>query len=238
MSLPQINTPEYTLKLPSTDEEIRYRPFLVKEEKILLVAQETGGDAATYDAIRSIILSCCLTPVDIDKLPLFDVEYLFLNIRAKSVGEIAKLKLKCPDDEETLVDVEIDLTTIVVQMDDDHTNKIELTDTIGVILSYPVLSTVASQSIETPKGKETAALFEMIVGCIDQIWEGEEVHDQSDYSKKEKETFLDSLDHTQFAKVQHFFETMPTLKKEIEVTNPKTGVTSKVVLSGMQSFFS
>jgi hypothetical protein len=238
MSLPQINTPEYTLKLPSTDEEVSYRPFLVKEEKILLIAQETGGDAATYDAVRSIILSCCLTPIDIDKLPLFDVEYLFLNIRAKSVGEIAKLKIKCPDDEKTEVEIELDLTSIVVQMDDNHTNKIELTDDIGLILSYPVLSTIASQSIDTPKGKETAALFQLIVGCIDQIYEGEEVHDGTDYSKKEKEAFLDGLDHTQFAKVQHFFETMPTLKKELDVTNPKTGVTSKVVLSGMQSFFS
>jgi hypothetical protein len=238
MSLPQINTPEYTLKLPSTDEEVRYRPFLVKEEKILLIAQETGGDKETYNAIRKIIVSCCLDPIDMDKLPLFDVEYLFLNIRAKSVGEVAKLKIKCPDDEETEVEIELDLTSIVVQMEDDHTNKIELTDTIGVILAYPNLATVEQQSIDVPKGKETTALFEMIVDCIDQIWEGEEVHDCTDYSKKELSEFLEGLDHTQFEKIQHFFSTMPMLKKEIEVTNPKTGVTSKMVLSGLQSFFS
>jgi len=237
MPLPQINTPEYRLKLPSTDEEIRYRPFLVKEEKILLVAQETGGDKATYDAIRKIIISCCLDPIDIDKLPLFDVEYLFLNIRAKSVGEIAKLKIKCPDDEETQVEIEVDLTSITVQMEDEHTNKIELTDTIGVVLSYPSLMTVEQQSIDVPKGKETTALFDMIVGCIDQIWEGEEVHDASDYKKKELTDFLEGLDHAHFEKIQNFFATMPMLKKEIEVTNPKTGVTSKMVLSGLQSFF-
>jgi len=237
MSLPQINTPEYRLKLPSTDEDIRYRPFLVKEEKILLVAQETGGDKETYNAIRSIIVSCCLDPIDIDKLPLFDVEFLFLNIRAKSVGEIAKLKITCPDDEKTTVEIELDLTSITVQMEDDHTNKIELTDTIGVVLSYPNLGTVEQQSIDIPKGKETTALFEMIVDCIDQIWEGEEVHDASDYKKKELTEFLEGLDHKQFEKVQNFFATMPMLKKEIEVTNPKTGVTSKMVLSGLQSFF-
>ena len=237
MSLPQINTPEYRLKLPSTDEEIKFRPFLVKEEKMLLVAQETGGDKATYDAIRNIINSCCLNPLDVNKLPIFDVEYIFLNIRAKSVGEIAKIQIVCPDDEETKVEVEIDLTALTVQMEDDHTNKIELTDNIGIILSYPNLETVSSKSIETPKGKETAALFDLVVDCIDQIWEGEEVHDGTDYSAKEKLTFIESLDHTQFQKVQRFFESMPTLKQEVEVTNPKTNVTSKVTLSGLQSFF-
>ena len=160
MSLPKINTPEYTLNVPSTDEEIRYRPFLVKEEKVLLIAQETGTDKATYDAIRTIIKSCCLDQVDIDKLPLFDMEYIFLNIRSKSVGEIAKLKVKCPDDEETEVDVEVDLSKIQVEMDDKHDARIQLTENpnIGVLMSYPNFATVSNQA-DVKKGKETEELF-------------------------------------------------------------------------------
>ena len=136
MTLPKINTPEYRLNVPSTDEEIRFRPFLVKEEKVLLVAQETGTDKATYDAIRTIIKSCTLDEIDIDKLPLFDMEYIFLNIRAKSVGEIAKLKVKCPDDEKTEVEIEVDLSKIQVEMNKDHDARIKLTDDIGVLMAY------------------------------------------------------------------------------------------------------
>ena len=236
MSLPKINTPEYRLVVPSTDEEIRYRPFLVKEEKLLLIAQETGTDKATYEAIRNIITSCCLDPVDIDKLPLFDMEYIFLNVRAKSVGESVKLKVKCPDDEETEVEVEIDLTNINVEMSDDHDARIQLTDNIGVLMSYPNFSTV-SKAQKVVEGKETEQLFEMIADCMFQVWEGEETYDAMDYTAKDKREFLESLDHQQFEKLQIFFETMPTLKHEVEVTNPKTNVTSKVTLSGINAFF-
>ena len=237
MTLPIINTPEYRLNVPSTDEEIRYRPFLVKEEKVLLIAQETGTDKATYDAIRNIIKSCTLDEIDIDKLPLFDMEYIFLNIRAKSVGEVAKLKVKCPDDEETEVDVEVDLTKINVQMDDSHNARIELTDDIGVLMQYPNFGTVTNQSIETPKGQETEKLFDMISDCMYQIWHGEETYDAMDYSTKERKAFLDSLNHQQFEKLQNFFETMPTLKHDVEVINPKTNVTSTLTLQGLSSFF-
>ena len=237
MTLPIINTPEYRLNVPSTDEEIRYRPFLVKEEKVLLIAQETGTDKATYEAIRTIIKSCTLDEIDIDKLPLFDMEYIFLNIRAKSVGEVAKLKVKCPDDEETEVDVEVDLTKIQVQMDDSHDARIELTDDIGVLMQYPNFETVTNQSIETPKGQETEKLFDMISDCMCQIWHGEETYDAMDYSTKERKAFLDSLNHQQFEKLQNFFETMPTLKHDIEVINPKTNVTSTLTLQGLSSFF-
>ena len=236
MSLPKINTPEYRLVIPSTDEEIRYRPFLVKEEKLLLIAQETGTDKATYEAIRNIITSCCLDPVDIDKLPLFDMEYIFLNVRAKSVGESVKLKVKCPDDEEQIVEIEVDLTKINVEMSDDHDARIQLTDNIGVLMQYPNFSTVTkAQNIE--EGKETEQLFEMIASCMFQVWEGEETYDAMDYTAKDKREFLESLDHKQFEKLQIFFETMPTLKHEVEVTNPKTNVTSKVTLSGINAFF-
>jgi len=237
MTLPKINTPEYRLNVPSTDEEIRYRPFLVKEEKVLLVAQETGTDKATYEAIRTIIKNCTLDEIDIDKLPLFDMEYIFLNIRAKSVGEIAKLKVKCPDDEKTEVEVEIDLSKIQVEMNKDHDARIKLTDDIGVLMAYPNFGTVTNQSIETPKGQETEKLFDMISDCMYQIWHGEETYDVIDYSKKERKAFLDSLNHQQFEKLQNFFETMPTLKKDIEVTNPVTKVTSTLTLQGLSSFF-
>jgi len=236
MSLPKINTPEYRLTIPSTDEEIRYRPFLVKEEKLLLIAQETGTDKATYEAIRNIITSCCLDPVDIYKLPLFDMEYIFLNVRAKSVGESVKLKVKCPDDEETEVEVEVDLTNINVEMSDDHDARIQLTDNIGVLMQYPNFATITKvQKME--EGKETEQLFEMIASCMFQVWQGEETYDAMDYTAKDKKEFLESLDHKQFEKLQIFFETMPTLKHEVEVTNPKTNVTSMVTLSGINAFF-
>ena len=236
MSLPKINTPEYTLVIPSTDEEIKYRPFLVKEEKILLVAQETGTDKATYEAIRTIINSCTLNHIDVDKLPLFDMEYIFLNIRAKSVGEVAKLKVKCPDDEKTEVEVEVDLTKIKVEMDEKHDARIKLTDDIGVLMAYPSFGTISQQS-DIKDGSDTEQLFDMISGCIYQIWHGEETYDAMDYSDKDLKEFLDSLNHEQFEKLQTFFETMPSLKQDIEVTNPKTNVTSTLTLQGLNSFF-
>ena len=234
MSLPVINTPTYTLIVPSTDQEITYRPFLVKEEKLLLIAQETGGDEATYRAIRNIIEQCVLEKIDLDRMPLFDMEYIFLNIRAKSVGEVAKLKVKCPDDEKTEVEVEVDLTEVVVQMDEDHDARIQLTDEIGVLMNYPSLGTVGTMQ---KKGSNADSLFNMICNCIYQIWQGEEVFDAMDYTLKDKMTFLESLNHQQFEKIQHFFETMPTLKHDIHVDNPKTKKKSTLTLEGMNAFF-
>ena len=144
MTLPKINAPEYRLRVPSTDEEITYRPFLVKEEKLLLIAQETGTDKATYDAIKQIVNNCCSNDLDIEKMPLFDLEYIFLNIRAKSVGEVTKLKVKCPDDGETEIEVEVDLTKINVQMDKTHDARIQLSENpnIGLLMSYPTIATI------------------------------------------------------------------------------------------------
>ena len=235
MSLPKINAPEYRLTIPSTDEEIIYRPFLVKEEKLLLIAQETGTDKATYDAIKQIITSCCSGDLNIEKMPLFDMEYIFLNIRAKSVGEIADLKLTCPDDEKTQVDIQVDLTKVQVEMDEKHDARIQLTDDIGLLMSYPTIGTVGYSS--NPEASNAKILFEMISNCMYQIWEDEETHDCMDYSAKDKLAFLESLSHMQFAKIQTFFETMPTLKHEVEVENPETKVKSTVTLSGMNDFF-
>ena len=238
MSLPQINTPEYKLRVPSSDEEITYRPFLVKEEKLLLIAQETGTEDATYRAVKKIIENCCHGKIDLEKMPLFDMEYIFLNIRAKSIGEVAKLKVTCPDDNETKVDIEVDLTKVQVQMDKDHDARIQLSEepNIGILMSYPSIDTLGQTTTKGNK-KDADKLFEMIAGSLYQIWEGEETHDAMDYSMKDKLTFLESLNHSQFEKVQKFFETMPTLKHDIEVTNPKTNVTSTVTLSGMNDFF-
>ena len=237
MSLPKINVPEYTLVIPSTDEEVKFRPFLVKEEKVLLIAQETGGELALYNAIKNLVINCCYGKVDVDTLPLFDIEYIFLQIRAKSVGEIAKIQVICPDDEVTEVMVEVDLTKIQVEMDEKHNPRIQLTDDIGILMSYPNLATVLSMKKDTEGESNIDSMFQMIQDCMYQIWQGEETFDIMDYTEKDKQAFLESLNHEQFEKLQVFFETMPTLKHEVEVTNPKTKVKSKVVLEGMNSFF-
>ena len=236
MSLPKINAPEYRLNIPSTDEEITYRPFLVKEEKLLLIAHETGDEKATFSAIKELIKGCVVQDLAIDMLPMFDIEYIFLNIRAKSVGEIAKLQIICPDDEKTTVDVEVDLTKINIQMDEKHDARIQLTDNIGILMSYPSLDIVQEHAVLGTE-QPVEQLFKMVAECMYQVWEGEEVQDASDFSWKEKMEFIESLSHSQFEKIQEFFETMPALKHEIKVTNPNTKVKSTVVLQGIQSFF-
>jgi len=236
MSLPKINTPEYSLVVPSTDEEITYRPFLVKEEKVLLVAQETGGEKSIYQAIKNLIKNCCFGKVDVDNLPMFDIEYIFLQIRAKSVGEISSIEVTCPDDEETKVKVEVDLTTLKVEMDEKHSPRIELTDDIGVLMQYPNLASILAMGVEEEK-TTIDKMFGMMQDCMYQIWQGEETFDAMDYSNKEKKDFLESLNHQQFEKIQEFFDTMPTVKYVTEVTNPKTKVTSEVTIEGMNSFF-
>ena len=238
MSLPKINVPEYTLVIPSTDEEVKFRPFLVKEEKVLLIAQETGGEQSLYHAIKNLVETCCFGKINVDDLPLFDIEYIFIQIRAKSVDEIAEVMVICPDDGETEVKVKIDLTKIQVEMDDKHNPRIQLTDDIGVLMSFANLASVLSMKQDPEKDESNVdSMFNMIQDCMYQIWQGEETFDVSDYTDNEKQEFLDSLNHKQFEKLQVFFETMPTLKKEVAVTNPKTKVKSKVVLEAMNSFF-
>ena len=237
MTLPKINVPEYSLVVPSTDEEIKFRPFLVKEEKILLMAQETGDELSLYNAIKNLIKNCCFDKIDTDNLPLFDIEYIFLQIRAKSVGEVAQIQITCPDDEETTVLIDVDLTKIQVQMGDDHNARIQLTDDIGLLMTYPNLATVLTMQNKDEETSGADAMFKMIQECMYQIWQGEETFDAMDYSDKDKKDFLENLNHEQFEKVQQFFETMPQVKHEVEVTNPNTGVKSKVMLEGMNSFF-
>ena len=192
MSLPKINAPEYRLNIPSTDEEITYRPFLVKEEKLLLIAHETGDEKATFSAIKELIKGCVVQDLAIDMLPMFDIEYIFLNIRAKSVGEIAKLKIICPDDEKTTVDVEVDLTKINIEMDEEHNPRIEITDKVGLLMSYPTMDLIGELSLYGDVDAKDSAnkMFELIADCMYQIWEGEEIHDCTDYTSKEKIDFL------------------------------------------------
>ena len=238
MSLPKINTPEYTLTVPSSDEEITYRPFLVKEEKVLLIAQETGTEKSIYQAIKTLIQSCCFGKVNVDKLPLFDIEYIFLQIRAKSVGEVSTLEVTCPDDGETKVKIEVDLTTLTVEMDEKHSPRIQLTDDIGLLMQYPNLASILAMGVEEESSKSTIdKMFRMMQDCMYQIWQGEETFDAMDYSNKEKKDFLESLNHEQFEKIQKFFDTMPTVKYKVDVTNPKTKVESEVTIEGMNSFF-
>ena len=237
MSLPKINTPEYTLHIPSSDEEIKFRPFLVKEEKVLLIAQETGGEQALYHAIKNLVSSCCFGKVDVDALPLFDIEYIFLQIRAKSVGEVANIQVTCPDDDVTTVNIDVNLSLLKVDMDEKHSPKIQLTDDIGLLMSYPNLADVLSMGTAETEGNTVEKMFGMMQKCMYQVWQGEETHDAMDYSNKEKKDFLESLNHEQFEMIQTFFDTMPTVKYKVDVVNPITKVKSEVTLEGMNSFF-
>ena len=232
MTLPTINTPTYELTVPSTKEKITYRPFLVKEEMILLTAMETGGEQDMVLALKQIVNNCLISELDIDHLATFDLEYIFLNLRSKSVGEVATINITCPDDEETQVPVEIPLDEVEVTFPEGHSKKVELTDTIGLTMRYPDF-TLASETRES----NTEYLFDMIKGCIAQITEGETVHERVDFNEKELDTFLDSLSTKQLEGVQNFFETMPKLSHEITVTNPKTKKENKITLEGLDAFF-
>ena len=235
MSLPVINAPTYELAIPSTKEKIKYRPFLVKEEKILLLAMEEDDEKTITIALKQIIENCTDGKVDVDKLALFDLEFIFLRIRAKSVGENVQVSLLCEDDGETYVPVEIPLEEIKVVHTKGHKNKIKLTKDIGITMRYPQLNMMAMQTQgETPTVEAT---FNILGDCIENITEGETVHERADFNDEELKTFLESLNTKQFQSIQQFFETMPKLQHIVEVENPKTKVVNTITLEGMQSFF-
>jgi citrate lyase gamma subunit len=235
MALPILETATYELTLPSSDVQVKYRPFLVKEEKILLLAMESDNAGEITKALKEIVHACTFGSINVDVLPTFDLEFIFLNVRAKSVGEVAKLKLLCPDDNETYGNVELDLSKVEVQVDDKHTNEIVVNDKIKMRLAYPTIDTF--DPTQDAKTLKTQQLFDVIGNVVYEIYEGETVHKASDYTKEEMQTFLESLSTDVFVKIQDFFNTMPRLQHEVEVTNPKTNVTSKIMLSGLQSFF-
>jgi hypothetical protein len=236
MPLPKLVVPEYELELPSSKETVKYRPFLVKEEKLLLTAMQLGEEKDMMNAVKTIIKNCTNLKSRVEELSTFDIEYVFLKIRSKSVGEVSKVMVTCPDDGETEVEVEIDLEEIEVKFPADHTNKIELTDDVGVIMKYPSLDTFIKLNFA---GEDITVenMFDLSVQCMSQIYEGEDIHDCRTYSKKELMDFLESLKSDQFQKLQNFFMTMPKLEHDIEIENPKTKVKSTVKLEGLGSFF-
>jgi len=236
MALPKLNTPTYELEVPSTDKKIKYRPFLVKEEKILMIAMESKDNAQIVNAVKDIVTSCTFDELNIATMPMFDVEYIFLNIRAKSVGEISKLKILCPDDKKTYANAEVDLTEVEVHVDDKHTNKIELTDSMGMIMTYPTIDSFTETGIQTINAEN---MIEVISSCVLQIYEdnGEKVFHAKDQTKKELAEFIESMNTSQFRKMQLFFDTMPKLKHTIKVKNPKTKKSNDVTLTGLNDFF-
>ena len=238
MPLPKIATPTYELELPSTGETVQYRPFLVKEEKLLVIALESDDTKQITTAIKSVIKNCILTKgVKVEQLPTFDIEYLFLNIRGKSVGEDIEVNVICPDDEETEVKVNINLDDIQVQKNDDHTDKIKLDDSIMMQMKYPSLEQFIKNNFEMSDKNAMDQSFELIATCIDKIFTEDEVWAAADCTKKEMTEFLEQMNSSQFKEIEKFFETMPKLSHTISVTNPNTKVKSDVVLEGLASFF-
>ena len=235
MALPKVNTPTYELVVPSTDEKVKFRPFLVKEEKILLIAMEAQEQSGILNAVKDIVKSCTFDKFDVNRAPIFDIEYIFLNIRAKSVGEVSTVNLRCPDDNETFVKTDIDLTKVDVQITEGHTNKIELTDEMGMIMTYPTLDSFSDSTTVI----NASNMLDVIASCVAQIYDkkGEDVYDAKDSTKQELIDFVEQMNTTQFADVQKFFDTMPALSHEITVKNPKTKKESKVTLNGLNDFF-
>ena len=240
MPLPKIATPSYELELPSTGKTIQYRPFLVKEEKLLVIALESEDTKQITNAIKAVIRACILTKgIKVETLPTFDIEFLFLNIRGKSVGENIDVKLTCPDDNETEVNVNVNLDDIQVEKPEGHTNQIKLDKNLMMELKYPSLNEFIKNNFDpndTTKNPMEQS-FDLIGSCINKIYNEDEVWAASDCSKKEINDFLDSMNSTQFKEVEKFFETMPRLSHTIKVINPKTKVESDVVLEGLASFF-
>ena len=238
MPLPKIATPTYELDLPSTGQSVSYRPFLVKEEKVLVIALESEDNKQITNAIKAVLKNCILTKgIKVESLPTFDIEYLFLNIRGKSVGEDLEVSVTCPDDGETQVPVTIYLDDIKVQKDENHTNKIKLDDSIMMEMKYPSLEQFIKNNFEFDDKNALNQSFDLIASSIDKIYTEDEVWASADCTKKEMKDFLEQMNSTQFKKIESFFETMPKLSHTFKVTNPKTKVESDVVMEGLASFF-
>lgn len=237
MPLPKISTPSYELELPSTGETVNYRPFLVKEEKLLLLALESEDVKQVTTAVKNVIKNCVLSKgVKVETLPTFDIEYLFLNIRAKSVGEELEFSITCPDDGETQVEVTIDIDAIKVHKDDKHDSVIDLGNGYFVKMKYPTMKYIADKkNIETKSVIDST--FDYAVDCIEQIYNDEEVWEAANSTRKELVEFVESLNSKQYQKIQDFFNTMPKLKHTVKITNPKTGVESDVTIEGLANFF-
>ena len=238
MPLPKIATPTYELELPSTEETIKFRPFLVKEEKLLVLALESEDTKQITTAIKNVIKNCILTRgVKVETLPTFDIEYLFLNIRGKSVGEVLDVNIICPDDGETEVEVKIDLDEIKVKKNDDHKKQIKLDDSIMMEMKYPSLEQFVKNNFDLNDKNAMDQSFELIASCVDKIYSEDEVWAAADCTKKEMTEFLEQMNSSQFKEIESFFETMPKLSHTIKVKNPKTKKENEIVLEGLASFF-
>ena len=238
MPLPKISTPTYQLELPSTGKTIKYRPFLVREEKLLVIALESEDTKQITTAIKDVIRNCIQSRgVEVETLPTFDIEFLFLNIRAKSVGEEIEVNIICPDDETTTVPVMINVDDIKVQKDKAHTSKIKIDDSLMMEMKYPSLEQFIKSNFDFTDGNQMEQSFDLISSCVDKIYNEEEAWDASDVTKSEIIEFLEQMNSSQFKEIEKFFETMPKLAHTIKVKNPNTKVTSSVTLEGLSSFF-
>ena len=233
MALPKINTPTYELQLPSTGEIIKYRPFLVKEQKLLLIAQESGEEKQIANAMGELVNSCTFGKVNTKSAPMFDIEYLFLKIRGKSVGEKVKLNLICQDDGKTTVPYELNLEDVECQVQDDHSNEIQINEDIKIVFRYPLLNDL--QNVKASAG-DSEKTFHFMECCIDSIHSGDDVFQRIDIKDKEISDFIEQFTNEQFEKITQFFNTMPKLRHVVKVTNPKTKKKNEILLEGLESF--
>ena len=238
MPLPTISTPTYELILPSSNRKIKYRPFLVKEEKILIIAMESQDTKQIARAVKDVLTKCILTKgIKVEKLATFDIEYLFLNVRGKSVGEHIEVMVTCPDDEKTQVPMSINIDDIKVQKDDDHSTDIKLDDTYTLKMKYPSLTEFIKNNFDNMTDLNVDDTFNLIASCIDQVYSEEESWSHQECTKKELSDFVESLNSSQFKMVENFFTSMPKLTHTVKVTNPNTKVESEIKIEGLQSFF-
>tara|TARA_B000000565_G_scaffold208308_1_gene161715 strand:- start:3469 stop:4188 length:720 start_codon:yes stop_codon:yes gene_type:complete len=238
MPLPTISTPTYELILPSSDKKIRYRPFLVKEEKILILAMESQDSKQIARAVKDVLSKCILSKgIKVERLSTFDIEFLFLNIRGKSVGEQIEVMVTCPDDGKTQVPMAINIDSIQIQRDEAHQRDIKLDDTYTLRMKYPSLSEFIKTNFSSVENMNVDDTFDLIASCIDQVYSEEESWASEECTKKELNNFIESLNSTQFKEVEKFFETMPKLSHTVKVTNPNTKVESEIKIEGLQSFF-
>jgi|TARA_B100000900_G_scaffold215855_1_gene182822 hypothetical protein len=238
MPLPKIATPTYELELPSTGKPIQYRPFLVKEEKLLVLALESEDMKQITTAIKSVIKGCIQTKgIKVESLPTFDIEYLFLNIRGKSVGEEVEVSVIAPDDGETEVKLTIGLDEIKVKKNDDHTRQIKLDDSLMMEMKYPSLEQFISSNFDLSEKNQMEQSFDLVASCIDKIYSEEEVWAADDFTKKEVKEFLEQMNSNQFKQIEFFFETMPKLSHTVKFKNPNTKKENEIVLEGLSSFF-
>ena len=234
MALPKLNAPTYQITIPSTGVTTQYRPFLVKEQKHLMMAQESEDLNEIANTVSTLVEACTNNTIQANSSPVFDIEYIFLKIRSKSVGEKVDLMITCPDDNETKVKHTVDLSKVEVEVDEEHNNTISLTDNVSVVMSYPTIKTFQGANLQNMNAEE---IINLTGRCIYQIVDGVETYETKDLNSKEIDEFLENLTQDQFAKIQSFFTSMPRLKHEVKVTNPKTKKKGTVTLQGMQSFF-